>query len=112
MGFCTDRVGNLLTRNLGTPDHGYARFPYVWFSSAKHAMRIRLWHFEVFLRKQFPWAFEKEGPLPRTKPLFLPDGVVEWVPVEEPATTAAEPQCEPEEQDALGRSETILDYVI
>jgi hypothetical protein len=83
MGFRRDEVGKLLRKNRGTKNEGYARFPEAWFISAKHAMKARLWHFEVFLRLKFPWVFEKEPPPPRMKPVFLHDGM-RWEPVKEP----------------------------
>src|SRR5262245_18735453 len=49
------------------------------------AMKTRPWHFEVFLRLKFLWAFEKEPPPPRMKPVFLHDGM-RWEPVREPRT--------------------------
>jgi hypothetical protein len=48
------------------------------------------------------------------KMIFLPKGdpeCVRWVRVEEPVAAAA-PQSEPVGQDAVCKSETILDYVI
>jgi hypothetical protein len=47
--------------------------------------------------------------------VFLPKGdpeCVRWVPVERPDAAASTAQSEPEEQNAVIQSETILDYVI
>jgi hypothetical protein len=112
MGFEKDQVGWLLRKNRGTKDEGYARFPYVWFMSAKAMLKHRIWHHEPLLRYHLPWALE---PLPPMKMVFLPEGdpeCVRWVPVQEPHKAVAESRSEPEEQDAVTHSETILDYVI
>jgi hypothetical protein len=112
MGFLSDRVGKLLRKNRGTRDEGYARFRYVWFMSAKAMLKFRIWHHEPLLRYHLPWALE---PLPPMKMVFLPKGdpeCVRWVPVEEPYAAAAEGPSAPAEQDAMGHSDTILDYVI
>jgi hypothetical protein len=50
MGFLSDRVGKLLRKNRGTRDEGYARFPYVWFMSAKAMLKHRIWNHEPLLR--------------------------------------------------------------
>ena len=111
MGFEKDQVGRLLRKNRGTRDEGYARFPYVWFMSAKAMLKFRIWHHEPLLRYHLPWALE---PLPPMKMVFLPKGeeCVRWVPVEEPATDASKAPSEPEEPSIPGTSQTILDYVI
>jgi hypothetical protein len=40
MGFLSDRVGKLVRKNRGTKDEGYARFPCVWFISAKAMLKL------------------------------------------------------------------------
>jgi len=60
MGFESDKVGRILRKNRGTEREGYAHFPGVTFRSAKHAMRVRVWNHELFLRLAFPWAFDEE----------------------------------------------------
>ena len=88
MGFSTDRVGQLLRKNRGTKDEGYARFPDVWFISAKAAFRFRYWYREDLLRHHFSWAF----PHPPMKTFALPERDPErvpwWVPIEEPETAS------------------------
>jgi len=111
MGFQSDRVGKLLRKNRGTWAEGYARFRYVWFMSAKAMLKRRIWHHEPILRYHLEWALE---PRPPMKMIFLPPGdpeCVRWVPVEEPVASATS-QSKPVEQDAVSRSETILDFVI
>jgi hypothetical protein len=111
MGFQSDRVGKLLRKNRGTKVEGYACFPCVMFMSATAMLKRRIWHHEPLLRYHLPWALE---PRPPMKMVFLPPGepeCVRWVPVEEP-TAAAESQSQPTEQDAVGQSATVLDYVI
>ena len=75
-------------------------------------LKHRIWHHEPLLRYHLPWALE---PLPPMKMVFLLEGdpeCVRWVPVEEPDNAAVESRSEPEEQDAVAQSATILDYVI
>jgi hypothetical protein len=126
MGFETDRVRRLLRKNRGAKEEGYARFPYVWFISAKAAFQFRYWHHEDLLRYHFPWAFP---PRPPMKMIFLPEGdpeCVRWVPIEEsetastsrskPGAAPSEPCRKPAKPNppapVPAQSEHILEYAI